>query len=355
MRAVLLALLIGPGLTAATTTTVAGTGVSGAAGDGGPAAEAQVGNPYGLTLGPDGALYVCEIDTDRVRRIDLSGGSIETVAGTGEAGYAGDGGPATQARLNDPYEVRFDDAGNMYFVEMKNAVVRRVEAATGTIATVAGTGQTGFAGDGGPAAQALFNRPHSIALDGQGSLYIADIGNHRIRRVDLATGMVATFAGTGQRAPTPDGAPVGGTPLNGPRALAFDAQGDMYIALREGNAVYRLDMQRQTLHHVAGTGDKGFTGDGGPARSATLAGPKGIEVGPDGSVYLADTENHVIRRLDVRAGTISTVVGDGSRRDGPDGDPLRCGLARPHGIYVDSAGTLYVGDSENHRVRLVRQ
>ncbi len=354
MRLILALLLAVPCVFAATSETLAGTGESGADGDGGPAIAAQVGNPYGLTLGPDGALYVCEVDTERVRRIDMADGSISTVAGTGEIGYSGDGGPARDAQLNDPYEVRFDADGNMYFVEMLNAVVRRVDARSGTISTVAGTGERGFSGDGGPAELARFDRPHSIALDGKAGLYIADIGNHRIRRVDLSTGIVSTFAGTGEREPTPDGAPVGGTPLNGPRALAFAPNGDLYIALREGNAVYRLDMEEMTLHHVAGTGEKGYTGDGGPAAKATLAGPKGIEVGPDSAIYLADTENHAMRRIDLATGTISTVAGDGSRHDGPDGDPLACGLARPHGVYVDKAGNVYIGDSENHRVRVVR-
>ena len=172
--------------------------------------------------------------------------------------------------------------------------------------------------------------------------------------MDLGTGIVTTFAGTGERAPTPDGAPVEGTPLNGPRALAFAPDGDMYVALREGNAVYRVDMAERRLHHVAGTGQKGYSGDGGPAKTATLAGPKGIEIGPDLAIYLADTENHAIRRIDPTTGIISTVAGDGSRHDGPDGDPLRCGLDRPHGVFVDSDGNVYIGDSENHRVRIVR-
>ena len=354
MRLLLAALLLVPGLSAATIETLAGTGASGATGDGGPASQARVGNPYGLTLGPDGALYVCEIDTDRVRRIDMQDGSISTFAGTGSSGYSGDGGPATEADLNDPYEVRFDSSGNMYFVEMLNAVVRKVDARSGVISTIAGTGEEGFSGDGGPATEATFRRPHSIALDGKGGLYIADIGNHRIRLVDLDSGIVTTFAGTGAREPTPDGASLQGTPLNGPRALAFAPGGDLYIALREGNAVYRLDMAARLLHHVAGTGKKGYSGDGGPARSATLAGPKGIEVGPDNAVYLADTENHAIRRIDTSAGAISTVAGDGSVHDGPDGDPLSCGLARPHGVYVGPDGSVYIGDSENHRVRVVR-
>ena len=341
-------------LSAATVSTLAGTGVSGATGDGGPAVKAQIGNPYGLTIGPDGALYVCEIDTHRVRRIDLKSGKISTVAGTGEMGYSGDGGPATNAKLNEPYEVRFDGEGNMFFVEMKNAIVRRVDRKTGKISTVAGTGEDGFSGDGGPATKAQFNRPHSIAIGPDGALYVADIGNHRIRRVDLSSGVITTFGGTGEKLPTPDGSAVKGTPLNGPRTMTFSKDGDMFLALREGNAVYRLDWKSQTWRHIAGTGEKGYEGDGGPAKKAKLAGPKGIEVGPNGGVYIADTESHTIRRIDLKSGKIETVVGDGTRHDGPDGDPMKCGLARPHGVYLDSRGVVYIGDSENHRVRAVR-
>lgn len=351
--AVLAILAALPVWAAKTIEAVAGTGVSGATGDGGPAGKAQVGNPYGLTIGPDGALYVCEIDTHRVRRIDLKTGTISTVAGTGELGNSGDGGPATQAKVNEPYEVRFDPAGNLFFVDMKNAVVRRVDAKTGVISTVAGTGEMGFSGDGGAAAKAAFKQPHSIAFDKAGDLYICDIGNHRIRKVAMKTGVISTFAGTGDKAATTDGAALKGTPLNGPRAMAFAKNGDMYLALREGNQVWRLDAKKQVWRHVAGSGQKGRD-DGPDAKKATLSGPKGIEIGPDGGVYIADTESHTIRRIDLKSGAISTVAGTGERHDGPDGDPLKCGLARPHGVYVDGAGTIYIGDSENHRVRIVR-
>ncbi len=342
-----------PAFSAQSVKTLAGTGVSGAAGDGGDAVEAQVGNPYGLTLGPDGALYVAEVDTHRIRRINLETGRISTFAGTGEQGYSGDGGPATEARLNEPYEVRFDDGGDLFFVEMKNAVVRRVDHRTGRISTVAGTGEAGFSGDGGPAAEAAFDRPHSIAFGPDGALYVCDIGNHRIRRVDLTSGRITTFAGTGERLPTPDGAAVDGAPLNGPRAMTFAKNGDMFLALREGAAVYRLEWRSKAWRHIAGTGENGYQGDGGPAKQAQLSGPKGIAVGPHGGVYIADTESHTVRRIDLESGLIETVVGDGSRHDGPEGDPLSCGLARPHGVYVDAKGALYIGDSENHRVRVV--
>ncbi|MEX2303833.1 MAG: hypothetical protein WD733_23010 [Bryobacterales bacterium] len=357
MRRVLLAGLAATLLLTAaagkTIRTIAGTGQSGYSGDGGQGTKAQVANPYGLTLGPDGALYICEEDGHRIRRLDMKTGVISTVAGNGEPGYSGDGGPALEAKLNEPYEVRFDSDGNMFFVEMRNHLVRRVDSKTRIISTVAGTGEPGFSGDGGPAKQAQFRQPHSIALDGKGFLFVADIGNHRVRRVNLAAGTVETFAGIGEKAVTPDGSPVRGTPLNGPRAIAFDRNGDMFLALREGNMVFRIDMAKLTLHHIAGTGELGYSGEGGPAKTAKLSGPKGIEVGPDGGVYIADTESHTIRRIDLRSGVISTVAGDGSVHDGPDGDPLQCGLARPHGIFVDSDDRVYIGDSENHRVRVL--
>ncbi len=337
-----------------TVQTIAGDGVAGYSGDGGAAASARINNPYGLAAGPDGALYVCEIGNHVIRRVDLKTGAISTVAGNGKMGYSGDGGAATQASLNEPYEIRFDKAGNMFFVEMKNHIIRRVEAKTGIISTVAGTGQPGFAGDGGPAVQAQFRQPHSIAFDPQGNLLVCDIGNHRVRRVNLKTGIIDTYAGNGDRKPTPDGAPVATVPLNGPRAIDLDRQGNLYLVLREGNAVYKIDAKTQTIHHLAGTGEKGYSGDGGDARKAQLSGPKGIAWSPDKSVYITDTESHTIRRIDLRTGVISTAVGTGQRGNGPDGDPLQCKTSRPHGVFIDKKGVVYIGDSESHRIRALK-
>ena len=332
-------------LDAATVTTVIGTGEAGLS-------DTQVANPYGIVIGPDGALYFCDLDNQRIRRLDLGTGRTTTVAGNGERGYSGDGGAATDATLNMPHEIRFDQAGHLYIVERDSHTVRRVDATTGIISTVAGTGEAGFSGDGGPATAARLRQPHSIAFDPEGRLLICDIGNHRIRRVDPATGIIETWAGTGERAPTPDGAPLIGTPLNGPRAMALDPNGNLYLALREGNAIYRIDLAAQTIHHVAGTGEGGHTGDGGPAVRATLGGPKGLAYAA-GRLYIADTENHAIRVIDLERGVISTVLGNGARGDGPDGDPRRCRLARPHGVFADAEGGLYVGDSEAHRIRLL--
>ncbi len=313
--------------------------------------DQQVNNPYGLAIGPDGALCFCDLDNQRIRRLDLRTRRTVTVAGNGQKGYSGDGAAATDASLNMPHEIQFDALGHLYIAERDNHVVRRVDAATGTISTFAGTGSPGFSGDGGPASNAQLRQPHSVAVDPtRRFLLICDIGNHRIRRVAFATGRIETFAGTGDRQPTPDSAPLKGTPLNGPRAMSFDADGDLYLALREGNAIYRVDGHSLTLHHVAGTGEQGYSGDGGQARLARLGGPKGLACSRD-LLYIADTENHVIREIALKTGLIRTVLGTGQRGDGPEPDAHRCALARPHGVLVDSRGVLYVGDSEAHRIR----
>ena len=314
----------------------------------------QVNNPYGLAIGPDGALYFCDLDNQRIRRLDLRTRQTQTVAGNGQKGYSGDGAAATTASLNMPHEIQFDAVGHLYIAERDNHVIRKVDAYTHTISTFAGTGTPGFSGDGGPASAAQLRQPHSIAVDpSRRFLYICDIGNHRVRRVEFATGLLDTFAGTGDQQPTPDGAPLSGTSLHGPRTIAFDPAGNLYLALREGNAIYRIDNTSLTLHHIAGTGEKGYSGDGGQARLAKLGGPKGLAWSQD-LLYIADTENHVIRGIELKTGLIHTVLGTGRRGDGPEPDPNRCALARPHGVLVDAQGVLYVGDSEAHRIRTLR-
>jgi len=345
--------LLSPAAERTSISTVAGTGQRGYSGDGGSASQAQVNNPYGVAIGPGGALYVCDTDNHVVRKVSRDG-TIATVAGNGKRGYSGDGQKATEASLNEPYEVRFDRRDNLFVVERMNHVVRFVDARTGLIRTVAGNGKAGFSGDEGPAVSASLHEPHSIQLDGKGNLYICDIRNHRIRRVNLKSGIITTFAGTGERAPTPDGAKISGTPLNGPRAIDFDKQGNLWLALREGNAVYKLDLKQGRLHHVAGSGAQGFTGNGGPAKVATLSGPKGLSVGSNGNIYLTDTESHSIRMINVRKQTLELIAGTGRRGDGPEGDPKLCEMSRPHGIFAARDGTIYIGDSEAHRVRVIR-
>ena len=301
--------------------TVAGNGSAGYSGDGGPAVRAQLNQPFGVARGPDGHLYICDTGNHVIRRV-ASDGTIATVAGNGEAGYFGDGGPALEAGLNEPYEIRFDREGNLLFVERANHVVRRVDRQTGLISTLAGTGEEGFSGDGGPAVEARLNQPHSIQVGPEGDLFICDIGNHRVRKVGREDGRILTFAGTGEQGKTPDGAALAGTPLNGPRALDFDAAGNLWLALREGNAVYRIDMKARSIHHVAGTGESGFTGHGQPAAQARLSGPKGLSLGPDGNVYLADTESHSIRMVDCQPGHAGAGCGYRPAGRWPGGRPI---------------------------------
>jgi len=247
----LLSLVAGTAAPAWTISTLAGTGVRGFSGDGGPAAAAMVNDPFGLIRGPDGALWFCEYGGQRIRKVNRDG-KIVTVAGTGEVGYTGDGGPALAATFNKPHEIRFDAAGNYFVVDMVNHAVRRIDAKSGLITTFAGNRQKGYSGDGGPASEASLSSPHSIQFGPDGSLYICDIGNHVIRRVDLRTNIIRTFAGTGKPGPTPDGSPIAGTPLNGPRTLDFDRAGNLWLATRAGHQVFKFDLKAGVIHHIAG-------------------------------------------------------------------------------------------------------
>ena len=206
--------LLAMGQRTASVSTLIGSGTPGYS-------DREINDPYGLVIGPDGALYFCDLGNQRIRRVDLKTRRTVTIAGSGKRAYEGDGGPATAASLNMPHEIQFDAAGNLYIAERDNHCIRKIAAKTGIISTLAGTGLPGFSGDGGPASQAQLRQPHSIALDPAGGLLICDVGNHRVRRVDLETGRIDTYAGTGERSATPDGAPIKGTPLNGPRTMAF--------------------------------------------------------------------------------------------------------------------------------------
>ena len=336
--------------------TVAGTGVAGYEyeGSGGLiATETYINNPYGVVIGPDRAVYFCEVDTGRIRRLNLESNRLTTIAGNGERGYVPESRRPLETSFNAPHEIRWDRQGNLYVVERDSHTVRRIAGQTGLVTTLAGNGEPGDGGDGGSAVLSQLNRPHSIAFDSQGNLLICDIGNHRLRIVSRETGTISTLSGTGERVATPDSGPLEGTPLLGPRSIDTDPDGNAYLVLREGNAVFRLDLGGNRLQRIAGTGERGYTGDGGAATSATFNGPKGIAYSrEDHSLYIVDTENHVIRRLALATGVIDTVLGTGERGDGPDGDPLQCKTDRPHGVCLYQ-GIVYVTDSESHRIRAV--
>lgn len=334
--------------------TVAGTGVRGSAGVGGPARSAQLDAPFGVVRGPDGAIWFCEYTGHKIRRI-APDGTISDEVGTGKKGYSGDGGPASQAELNLPHEIRFDRSGDLFVVDMGNNAVRKIDMRTRTIKTVAGTGRSGYSGDGGPAVDAEFKQPHSIQFGPSGELFVCDTGNHVVRKIDPGTGRIETFAGTGIAGATPASAPLAATPLRGPRSLDVDAAGFLWLATREGNQLFQIDLKASRITHRAGTGAKGFAGHGGPALEALLNGPKGVAVDGAGNVWIVDTESHSIRRFDSASGTLSLMAGTGVKGDGADGDPLSCALNRPHGVFCDRDGSVWITDSECHKIRVLRR
>ena len=334
-------------------TTTAGIGDAGYDGDGGPAGSARLNEPFMCAFDWQGNLYVAEAMNHCVRRIDGRSGVITTVAGTGELGYGGDGSPATQATLNQPYALDIADNGDLYIVDRLNAVIRKVDAASGIISTVAGTGTPGSSGDGGPATQAALREPNDCFLDQHGGLLIADVQDHRVRRLDLATGVITTFAGNGDKARAGDGRPATEASILGARAVCQDGSGNTYICEREGNGVRKVGADG-IMATFAGTGERGYSGDGGSALAATWGAPKALRCDLQGNLLVVDTENHAIRRIDAVTGVVTTVAGGQHGGHGDGGPATAAGLDRPHGCCVDAQGNLYIADSNNHRVRVVR-
>jgi DNA-binding beta-propeller fold protein YncE len=334
---------------------VAGTGEPGYSGDGGSATQARLNMPFDLVFDAKGNLYFSDAFNHCVRRIDAASGVIETVAGNGTKGFSGDGGPAKKAQLNEPYGLAMDRLGNLYVVDRLNHRVRRVDAQTGVITTVAGDGSTKYSGDGGPAALAGLVEPNGVALDAQGRLLIADVAGHRVRMVDFATGQITTFAGTGRGAHAGDGGPARNAAIFGARAVEVGPDGTVWIVEREGNSLRAVDPKTGIISTRAGTGAKGYSGDGGPASVATFNGPKELAVDPAGNIFIVDTENHAIRRIEAQTGQVSTVAGDGQRASEQDVGPAKeVRLDRPHGVAIGADGAVYIGDTGNHRVLKVR-
>ena len=333
-------------------TTAVGTGERGFAGDGGPAARATLNGPFDIGFDPAGNLYFSDTFNHRIRRVDAASGIVTTVAGRGEAGYSGDGGPAVEAHLNEPYGIAVDRSGNIYVADRHNHCVRRIDGASGIVSTVAGNGSAGFAGDGGAAARAGLVEPNGLAFDpAQQRLFIADVADNRVRVVDLAAGAIATFAGTGEAAHTGDGGPAQAAAVFGARAVKVAADGTVFILERQGSSLRAVNPRTGVITTVAGTGARGYGGDSGPALAAVFDAPKELTIDPDGDILIVDTENHAIRRFDVKGGTVETIAGGRKGNDGDGGPARQAGLGRPHGVAVGPDGALYIGDTENHRIR----
>jgi sugar lactone lactonase YvrE len=331
-----------------TIATIAGNGEPGHAGDKGPAVGACLNEPKGLALGVGGILYIADAENHVIRKVDLASGLITTVAGRPEKDK-GDGGPATAhvpATVEDDDPLADPPAGKAEkFVQLSDV--------SGTVRYVVGAGKSGrFGGDGGPATQATLNFPGAVAVDGRGNLYIADTMNHRVRKVDAATGVISTVAGTGQHRCSGDGGPAVAAALNEPAALAVDGRGNLYIADQSNNRVRKVDLNTGVITTVAGTGETGYTGDGMPATEAGISGPSGLALGPGGELYIADTFSGRIRLVDPATGIISTIAGDGGEyRFSGLPNEFSTSLSRPYGIALDAAGNLLITDSDSHLIR----
>ncbi|WP_455644303.1 NHL domain-containing protein [Paenibacillus chitinolyticus] len=316
-------------------------------GDGGPATSAQLSYPNGVALDSSGNMYIADTLNSRIRKVELSG-KMSTIAGTGVTEYGGDGGDAASARLNHPIGVAVDSSGNMYIADTYNHRIRKVDA-SGKISTVAGKGFSGYGGDGGAATSARLHTPYGVALDSSGNMYIADTLNNLIRKVDVS-GKISTIAGTGVAGYGGDGGAATSAQLNMPTEVAVDSSGNMYIADYDNHRIRKVDPSGK-ISTVAGTGVAGYGGDGGAATSAQLNRPTGVAVDSSRNMYIADTLNNRIRKVD-SSGKISTITGTGVQGFSGDGGPATFAqLNSAFGVTVDSSGDLYIADSLNNRIR----
>jgi len=325
-------------------TTVAGTGTGGFSGDGGPATSSPLAYPYGVTVDSARNLYIAEVSGRRVRKV--SNGVITTVAGTGTAGFSGDGGPATSAQLGQPYDVAMDSTGNLYIADAGADRIRKVSA--GTITTVAGNGMPGFSGDGGPATSAQLNSPYGVAVDSAGSVYAVELYSYRVSKV--SGGVITTAAGNGTPGSGGDNGPATSAQLYLANGVAADSGGNVYIADTGNNRIRKV--ANGVITTVAGNGTAGYGGDNGSAASAQLNGPNSVAVDPAGNLYIADTGNNCIRK--VSNGVITTVAGNGTAGfSGDNGPATAAQLNAPLGVALDSSGNLYIADGRNYRIRKV--
>ena len=334
-------------------TTAAGTGGPGFSGDGGPATSVQLSTPTGVAIDAAGNLFIADADDHRIRQV-APGGIISTVAGTGTAGFLGDDGLATTARLQTPTGVAVDAAGNLFIADADNNRVRRVAVDTGIITTVAGTGTAGFSGDDGPATSAQLRTPTGIAVDAAGNLFIADAANNRIRRVAADTGIITTFTGTGVAGFSGDEGDATAAELSFPYYVALDAVGNLVIADQGNFRVRRVASDTGIITTVAGTGHAGFSGDAGPATNAQLSVPYGVALDAAGNLFIADQGNFRVRQVAVDTGIITTVAGTGTHGFSGDGGPATdAQLSVSYGVALDAAGNLFISDTGNKRVRAV--
>jgi large repetitive protein len=325
-------------------------------GDGQPATASPIFLPFGVAVDPAGNMFIADSSNNRIRRVDGSSKLMSTVAGNGNAGNSGDGGPATMASLSLPTSVALDGAGNLYFADSNNHAIRMVTAATGIITTVAGVlGSQGYSGDGGSATHAHLDTPDAVAIDPvTGFLYIADSGNNVIRRVDLSTGIISGFAGNHVATYAGDGGPATSASLNGPWGVTVGPDGQIYIADQNNHSIRKVALDG-TITTIAGNGTSGFSGDGGAASGAVLDSPSATAIDAAGNIYISDAGNNRVRKVNAVTGEIDTVVGsDLESFSGDGGAADAAGMYGPYGMALDGTGNLYVSDVFHNRIRLVQ-
>ncbi|MDY6992011.1 MAG: NHL repeat-containing protein [Pseudomonadota bacterium] len=329
--------------------TIAGSEIRGYShsNEGNLATVAMLAYPHDVAVDNQGNVYIADTYNHRIRQVDNQG-IITTIAGDGNEGFGGDGQTATLAQLNNPEAIALDNQGHFYIADRDNHRIRKLDA-QGILTTVAGDGNEGYSGDGGLAVEAQLNDPVGISIDSQGNLYIADMDNHRIRKVDTQ-GMMTTVAGNGLEGYSGDGALATQAQLNRPQDVAVDEQGQLYIADTHNHCIRKIDSQGM-ITTIVGTAQEGYSGDYGPAIKAKLNDPEGIVLDKAGNLYITDMDNHRIRKVDAR-GSITTIAGNGQEGFSGDGaTATQAQLNNPEGIAVDDQGQLYIADTQNHRIR----
>ena len=340
-------------LSGGTISTYAGTGTAGYTGDLGAATAARIAHPEGITVAANGDVYYADPDNNVIRKVTAATGIITTVAGSGGNGSSGDGGLAILAKFKNAEGVFVVANGDLYLADTGNHEIRKVTAATGLVTLVVGSTSPGYSGDGGAATAARLRLPAAIVVAANGDMYIADTGNDAVRKVTAATGITTTYAGTGTTGYTGDGGAATSARLSGPQGLVLAGNGDLYIADTGNNVIRKVTAATGVITTFAGTGTAGFLGDGGVATSARLNAPESVSISASGELYIADAGNNRIRRVST-GGTITTVAGTGTAGSAGDGGlPTAAQLNSPHGIAVSTSGTYYISDRVNNEIRRV--
>jgi sugar lactone lactonase YvrE len=336
--------------------TIAGNGTAGFNGNNGPAFTAELNSPYGVAVDSVGNIYISDTNNNRIRKVDLNG-IITTVAGTGTAGYSGDGGPATSAQLNRPYGLQLDSSGNLYIADWNNFCIRYVSKANGSISTIAGTGVTGYNGDGIPATIAQLSAPSGLAFDTVGNLFIVDMYNCRIRRIDKNTSLISTVVGSGTSGYTGDGGLAISAQIQYPEGVAIDSSGNLFIADHSNSCIRKVDTAG-IITTIAGNGGPpavfSFSGDGGPAASALLNYPDDVVLDILGNIYFTDEINNRVRKINI-GGTITTIAGSSLTpgSSGDNGPATSALLYEPFGLSLDGLGNILLCDCGGNRIRKV--